>query len=302
MWSSNKIVAVVFLWSVAALADPTADDVEKAKDEFAEAMDLREKTDHEGALAHFRAAFALVPTPITGLEVGRTELQLGRLVAARDTLDAAAAMPSKAGESPKAKLSRVEARHLADAIRGRVAHLSVAPDDASDPAEITVDGRTFDREPRDIDPGHHVVVVRTAKRRGRQEIDLREGETRAVVVPTSSNEPVEETHTRFHLSPLFWGGAITAGAGLVVGSATGIAALAVTGNVSRECPMKQCPASARGDVNASQALGWISTAGFIVSGVGAAIAVTGFFVSFKKEQRTRFWLGPASAGIDGRFE
>src|SRR5437762_2555156 len=122
MWSSSKLLLAALLLTTGALAaEPSASDVSAAKNDFSQAMDLREKGENEKALAFFHSAYTLVPTSITALEVGRTELALGRLPAARDTLQAAAAMPEKQGESTQAKEARAEAKKLADEIDARLA-------------------------------------------------------------------------------------------------------------------------------------------------------------------------------------
>jgi hypothetical protein len=62
------------------------------------------------------------------------------------------------------------------------------------------------------------------------------------------------------------------GAGLVVGSITGLIALGKSGDLKDACgPTKDaCPASSQSDIDSYKTMGTISTVGFIVAGVGGA--------------------------------
>ena len=62
------------------------------------------------------------------------------------------------------------------------------------------------------------------------------------------------------------------GAGLVVGSITGLIALGKSGDLKDACgPNKDtCPSTAQSDIDSYKTMGTISTVGFIVAGVGGA--------------------------------
>jgi hypothetical protein len=104
----------------AQTAQPAAADVESAKVAYGEGKALRDNHDLPGALARFKAAYALVPTPITALEVGRTLLAMGQPADALDVLVGIEKMPSNSGESEKAAEARVEAAQLASDARSKV--------------------------------------------------------------------------------------------------------------------------------------------------------------------------------------
>src|SRR5690242_13340717 len=92
-----------------ASAEPTAADLESARDLFKEGQALRAKGDLEGALTKFKAADALAGTPITGVELGKTLLQMGKLVEAREGFLSVGRIPTKPNESPQTKKARAEA-------------------------------------------------------------------------------------------------------------------------------------------------------------------------------------------------
>lgn len=258
--------------------EPSPADVESAKVAFTEGIQLREKNDHVNALARFRAAYALVPTPITGLEVGRELIATGHVLEGRALLLEVSHMPKKPGESEKAQQARDDAAELAEKSRAKLATLTVetdATDVAIDDVPIPKDAA---RAPRVLDPGHHVVVVKAPGKSGRAEIELAPGEQHQIHVDADHDDtpklppPVVRTHVVLRPGKAFWAGVIVTGAGLVIGTGTGIAALAVTSHLSSECPSKQCPTSAYGDLNTSLALGWVSTIGFAVAGAGAIVS------------------------------
>src|SRR3954467_5794820 len=106
---SLSLAASVVVTAGPARAEPTAADSETALQLFKDGKALRESGDLAGALGKLRAAYALVQTPITALELGRTQMALGQLVEARDVLLTASRIPVRANESAKAGEARIEA-------------------------------------------------------------------------------------------------------------------------------------------------------------------------------------------------
>src|SRR5258705_12633643 len=88
--------------AVAHADEPNAGDRETARIAFADGNKLRDEGNVRGALEKYKAAFALAPTPVTALEVGRAESDLGQLVEAREVLLRVESIPAK-NESPKAQ-------------------------------------------------------------------------------------------------------------------------------------------------------------------------------------------------------
>ncbi len=309
--------ALLLAASTARATPPTPADVETAKAEFSSGLDLRTKGDLPSALTHFKAAFALVPTPITELEVGRTLLGMGHILEGREALLDASHLPHQDGESDKAQQARDEAGRLAEEARARIASVKVeyggAP--AATPV-LTIDGVVIPPAaagaPRMLDPGHHVVVARAAGKMGRAEVDLRDGEQRTVSLTLDQRDPAVRGEGTGHLvpGPLVYIGFSVAGAGLLVGAGTGMAAFITADTVKGECPNGLCPPSAHGDRQASEALGTISTIAFAVGGAGLVAGIVGLLVSHRVPERERAaqatvrlqpWLGPGTLGLSGSF-
>jgi hypothetical protein len=304
--------ALVLVLSLAApgraWADPSPADVESAKGQYLEGMTLREKGDEAGALVRFRAAFALVPTPITALEVGRSQLALGKILDGRDTLVKAAHMPKVAGESPKADEARDEASRLADAAKSRLASLTVTPITGDD-ATLRIDGAAIPRDastaPRIVDPGPHVIDVRARGSEGHVEITLAEGEQRVVEVPL---HPSADAPGPLRIHPLVWIGFGVGALGILGGVGTGVGALVTAGTLADECPNKVCPPSSQATIDTSKALGITSTVAWAVGGAGLLAGFVGLALS-RRAPATTAWARPtftvsaagASFGLEGRF-
>ena len=82
-----------------AFAEPTASDLETARELYKEGRALRDKNDLKAALEKFKGAHALASTPVTGLELGRTHMLLTELVEAREAFLSVAKIPFADKES-----------------------------------------------------------------------------------------------------------------------------------------------------------------------------------------------------------
>lgn len=93
------------------------------------------------------------------------------------------------------------------------------------------------------------------------------------------------------------------GVGLVLGVATGVAAVAKKNDVAGACsPTNVCPIAARGDYDTALTLARVSTVGLVVAGVGAAVGVTLLVVSSRKAPpAASLVVGPAFLGVKGAF-
>jgi hypothetical protein len=300
---------VVSLVSSAAHAEPSAADMETARDLFKQAKKLRDAGDLSGALEKFRAAHALAGTPITGVELGKTYAALGQLVEARETFLEVGRMPPGAKESPNAKAARAEAAKLEAEIAPRIPSITVklAGVPAGATATVTIDGAIIPAAaiglPRKVNPGKHLVAAKVGDgKESGVEITVAEKETKeasltveAPAPPTTTTttggvatSPTTTTTTSVtpsvtpasssgkSLSPWFWVGLAITGVGVTVGSITGAVAVSKASSVKSECNDTHCPPSAQSDIDGAKATGTISTISFIVAGAGATVAIIAF--------------------------
>ncbi|MBK7398883.1 MAG: hypothetical protein IPJ34_21965 [Myxococcales bacterium] len=191
--SSRLLCAVLLLAQVPlglplASAAPSAIDLESARELWREGKKLREAGKLPEALEKFRAAWALAPTPITGLDLAKTLALVGKLVEARETALTASKLPVPPNESATAQKAREEADALALSLKDRIPSL-VPKVSGVDPAtvKVLVDEAEVPTaalgQPRRLDPGTHVLrLVRDTTELARSSVVLAEGETREVVL------------------------------------------------------------------------------------------------------------------------
>lgn len=300
--------------NVAHADEPAAVDAENALQLFKDGKALRDKGDSAGALEKFRAAYALVETPLTALELGRAYVALGQLIEAREVLLAVARMPPRKNESAKSIEARADAERLAVEIRPKLGSITtrttLAPD-KKDLAKLMVDGRVVPMatlgSPRLVNPGKHLVTLESGTDTVHAEVTLAEGESREVELvlpvqpriaappvvtpvlvpvqvapqpfaPPIAPEPPRARHETIR-KVLMISGFGAAGVTFVVGSITGILTLARAGSLKDMCTADgRCPPAAQSDLDAASSLGGVSTAMFVAALVATPVGVAGYFL------------------------
>lgn len=324
-----------------ARADPSAADRETARQLMEAGRALRAKNDLKGALQRFKAADDIMHVPTTGLEVARTQVPLGLLVEARDAIAKIRLIPVKPNEPEPFKEARLKAEQLDASLEGRVPEVTIQVHGAPSGQALTVsiDGTSVPAAvvglPRAIDPGHHVVAVKTDAAAGQQDVDVHEGEKKAVDVtlapsPTAqaaappqagpaTEQPVEEhaespAPTTISHGPdvLTYVGGALAVAGLAAGTVTGAMSWSKTSSLASACPDHACPSSSFSTYDSASSLATISTLSFVAGGVGACLAVISIVIGHEDKSepgpssttgqlRVSPWIGATGAGLRGSF-
>lgn len=292
---------------------------------FNAARAAAQRGDHAEACARFRESQRLDPATGTLLNIADCAERLGQYVSAWESyMEALRLLPSDDRRTPYAhkKLGEIEAR---------LAWLSVRLV-ADAPANTTVVvagidlnrasiGVEFPVDPGDVALAVHaddhlpmIYALRLAEGEHR-ELTLGPGEelirppTLAGSLTTSLGFGPGRGETP-RLRTATWIAFGAAGAGLVTGAATGIAAVALRGALAGECTGNRCPTALRSDVNRYDTLRTASVIGFIVGGAGLAAGVSTlvFAPSARNEGRPRAsgprilpWIGPTSGGVGGAF-
>jgi hypothetical protein len=248
----------------------------------------------------------------TGLGVGKTLVQLGRLVEARDKLLAVSRLPASPDESPILTRARTDAASLQRQIAPRIAQLSVALRDLPEGVEVavTIDGERVPAGmvelPRALDPGEHQVVasgdgVHTVRRT----VNLGQGEKHALTLTFERAAKSSGGDDEPTISPLVYAGFAVAGAGIVVGAITGGISLSIYSSVKEDCDdAGRCPTSRQEDGDRSLALAHVSTASFALAGAGAIVGAVGLFLTFGGDDTaadTAWQLGPGYLGVSTKF-
>ncbi len=309
--------SLVLASGAARAAEPTAADVESAQALYKEGKALREHGDLAPALEKFRAAHALVETPITALDLGRTYVALGKLVEAREVLAAVARIPVRKNETQRATEARATADALAAELRPKLASLTAklrGAEPGSAPPKISVDGVAVPPEaatsPRIVNPGRHLVVLEANGQKTQVEVVLAEGQSKDVPLdvpkpaPRAAGPAAGPTEPGKR-SPLVYVGFGTAIVGVAVGAVTGILTFSAASSVKDACRSNgSCPASERSHIDTGGTTGTISTIAFIIGGAGVAVGVIGLALGRSSPSGTSqasAYVGPAGAGLRGSF-
>ncbi|WP_437928993.1 hypothetical protein WMF37_06880 [Sorangium sp. So ce291] len=318
---ARRLGAVLLASALAALPSPagaqSASDNETARQLLIDGLDLRDASQLDAALEKLNAAHALVHTPVTGLELGRTYFLMGRLVEASDMLREVVRLPEDR-ETPRTRAARAEAEQLIDEIAPQIPslRLKISAPPGSAP-QVTVDGESIPAAalavPRKVNPGSHVVVGKVAGHPERRvEVTVEKGNHVEVPLalgpaPQSPRPPAPSPAAgpRPGPGPLALVGFGVAGAGLAVGGITGAITLSRASSLKEDCANNHCPPERFDDLDGARLLGTVSTVSFLLAGVGAAAGVAGLFLSKPEPARTGLVVSPALApgglGLRGTF-
>jgi len=330
-------VAASLLLATAAHAQPTAADREMARTMMDQGFELKRKGDLKEALKRFKAADEIMHVPTTALPLAQVQSDLGLLVEARDTLAGSLRRtPEKPNDPQPFKTARAEGEKLDASLAQRVPALTITLKDlpSGDTPALDVDGVEVPPDavglPRPVDPGHHVVKVKSKHSQGQAEVDVKEAEQKSLEVPLTvfaepepepqqqaasqqqSEEPAAPVKSH---SPtvLTWIGIGLAGAGVATGAVTGVMSLNKKSDLQNECPNGICGPDQHSDYQAANTFALVSTIGFAVAGAGAALAVVTLVVGHEEPAAApasappesgllvRPWIGPGSAGLAGTF-
>ena len=279
--------------------------------------------DLKGALKAYSAADRIMQVPTTALSVARMHLALGNLVEAHDAALRATRYPTKPAEAGPIVKARQQAKALTVSLIARIPVLTLEVTGAAPGATVTtsIDGEVLGNEELGtehmVNPGsHRIVASAEGHQTARQSVTLREAERATVHLalelegaassaPAAADQPVPQG-TR--ISPVAWVGFGVAGAGLVVGIATGAVALSKRSALGDACPDYDCPAAEQDELDSMTALAHTSTVSLVVAGVGLGVGLVGVLAlsdlgsgKTSAEPAVSLELGPGSLGVRGRF-
>lgn len=320
-WAASLLLAMVIGAGSVAHAEPSSATIAGAQVLVGEGRKLRAAGDLAGARERFESAYLLIPTPIIGLDLGKARAALGYLIEARAILLESSALPPIAKESEESKGARAESIALAKELEGRIPTLAVVVEgvEAGPKITVAVDGAELPdgdaKTPRNVNPGKHVVVVRADDRVRRVDVTVAEKEAKTATVtfpPIAQPEPPKPAESKplpsppeTRVSKLAYVGFAVAGAGLVVGSVTGLIALGRAHEFSTSCAEYnfQCPPWTRAKYDSSRRYGNVSTVSFIIGGAGLALGVYGLLnrETVPSSPSVSLSLGLGRVGLEGAF-
>jgi hypothetical protein len=310
-----------------AVSQPSPAQKETARNLMDVGKTKYEEGDFIGAAEAFEGADKIMGVTVTGLWRGKALDKLGRLVDARDVLLAVARIP--AGDNEPAVLSdaRNEAAELQLEVAGRIPEVTFLVTGLQAPAEpsVTVDGEAVPLStlelPQKVDPGRHKIVATAPGHFDLSvEVEVRDGESQKVsLVFRANGEPIVPPPPKPPPGPVqppantgLSGLAVTAivagsigGASLLVGAITGGLSLSRASDAKSNCVDGLCPAEDESARDSSVTLAHVSTATFVVGGVGAAVAGVALIMELTGDEPQTGalvpLLGPGFVGVSGRF-
>ncbi len=259
-----------------------------AQQAFDNAVVMMEAGENERACPLLEESLALDPAMGTKYQLAQCYEKIGRLVSAWasyiEVADAAQAANMQDREA--------WARERAEALKPRLSTLTITVPEqvATLPGfEVTRNGAPVGRGlwglPLPVDGGsQRVSATATGKSPWSVELDVPpEGGKLTVEIPplveVSVAPPIAARYEPRAAaeptgpSPLVYVGFGVAGAGLVLGTVTGIVSLSRTSSLQDECPNDLCRPEKQDDIDAARRIGHVSTASFVVAGLGAAVGL-----------------------------
>jgi hypothetical protein len=315
-----------------AFADPTPETISQARDLGTQAQAAFEAGNFAESEKLWIAARDLFNAPTLTLGLARTQVKLGKLVAASESYNR---MIREHGDNPNLSPTFKEALENAKTevaqVSGRIASVVISVEGAPNP-QVTIDGQNVPASSlgmkRPVDPGQHVVKAeapgftpaetsfQVAEAGSAQAtVKLEKAATTGTQTPGSDNGTGAQGGTKGGDKTLAFVAFGVGGAGLVFGAVTGFLALGKHGDLKDKCPDGKCPGDVKDDVDSYKMMGTLSTVGFIVAGVGAAAGAVLWLTSGSESTSTSTapasakntrvtwhpYVGVGGGGIAGRF-
>jgi hypothetical protein len=317
--------------TIAFAQEPTAQDIAQARQLGQQATAAYEAGNYAEAEKLYAAASKLYPlAPTLTLGLARSQAKQGKVVSAQENYNKIVREWGANATAPQPFKDAAEAaKNEVGAVSARVASLLITVEGAQNPT-VTIDGVNVPSAAlglkRPVDPGTHLVkasadgmkpaetsvhVAEGASAEAKLKLEKDPNAPSVTPVPVTNPPPGTPPGTEPPGEQVKAGNKTLAfvafgvgGAGLLVGSITGLVAMGKHSDLEGRCPNGKCPADAQGDVDGYKSMGTISTIGFIVAGVGAAAGVILLVTSPKQQTGTRTTtptIGLGGAGIAGTF-
>lgn len=313
-WLLSAVVCALAAAPVPARAQPA--EAPTAVSLAGEAKAHYDRGEWAEALSRFEQAETLAHSPVIVLYIARCQRNLGRLVAARDSLRRVTTEELAADAPPPFVTAKADAENDLRALEPRIATVTVEVDPALADATIELDDRELgsgERSSVAVDPGQHVVrakrganvvteVAFSAAEGQSQSVALRVATTAPPPVPS----PVPAADTGDGSGGSLVPGIVVIGlgtAGLAAGIVTRVMAFQKVSDVKDRCVDGHCLLEDESEIDSANTLQTVSTICFIAGGAAVAAGVVLLVVAPGGEDQPAVSLraGPTWVGVDGVF-
>lgn len=258
--------------------------METARALFKKGMEARAAGRNEEALEKLKAAHALGRTPITGHELAKQYESAGLIVEALETAIDVSRIPVAVDETERSAEARTQSAALATALKPRIPTLVVKIVTVSKTTAelfVTIDGKRVPDaaigEAYRVDPGAHDIRAHyengeevsaqiTLAERDNKTVELSPVVPKVIVRPTTPGSKPSAV-------PAIIGFGI-AGAGLVVGSITGVMAITAKNDLENKCLKSgMCPTPLFGKIDDANLYATVSTVAFVTAAIGGTFGL-----------------------------
>jgi hypothetical protein len=259
----------------------------------------------DNAIALWRKADAVYHAPTIVLRIARCQALLGKVVAAASSLQTLVSEPRDADAPPAFAAAREAGERELPRVRARIAYVrvDVRSSRADVPVTIEIDGTPVDASRSvPLDPGTHRVSVAAGGATWAREVQLGDGEARAIEVPLVVDAlPTVPRAQRNAGLAVFGAGTLALAAGI----GFSVAALSLGRSLDAVCGSGRaaCPPSAQGDINRARTYS-IAADGVLIG--GAVLVVTaGVLLTANlrvgSQERVRLTATPRGAMLAGEL-
>lgn len=277
---------------------------------------------YDAAIQKLTQAYGMAKVPALARNIARALAKQGKLAAACEYYQQATQLePNQLWREQIQQKAQQEAADERAKLLPRLAHLQVTVQGVSAPT-VSVDGVDVPQAQLGteqlVDPGMRHVVASRGSQVVEQNVDLKEGEHRQVVlqlVDKTAPEPAIASFSDVNSeskpeskasaqSTLGWVGLGIGAAGLAVWATAGTIAEVKLAKLHDDgCRDRWCPSSFSGRVDNYNRLLTVSTVGFVVGAVGTAAGVTLLLTSPKRQSSAPvgLWIGPSTVALQGGF-
>ncbi|MBI5537288.1 MAG: tetratricopeptide repeat protein [Deltaproteobacteria bacterium] len=297
-------------------AAPSQQDIVAAQQALKEGIAAEKKSDWKAARDAFQRAVDKNDTADGRLHLARAESHLGHLTEANDSYKLV--LENKAAPAPTKAAAKKEQQSVAERIPKitvkvppgfagsvRIDKLELASSEWGQAIEVNPGTRTVIAEAEGFENFTKSLVLTD---RANETVEIKMVASKKAADPNAVKVDTNDGSTRKTLGYVSLG---VGGAGLILGTAFGLASRSTRNELKAACTANVCSDSQRDTYDRGKMQADVATVGFIVAGVGVGVGVVLLLTAPSKKETDKDkepekasltpYVGPMSLGMYGRF-